>query len=371
MNVKRADEIIPWKVTDISLRPFDGFWSINPSIHFDGLLWRCVLRCTDYAMPGGVTIRSRKARGGVRTKNAMVIFDPQKWKAVELYKMRERDDLRRVSTDNVGYEDVRLFRTDRGGLQGIAASQHLERSSRPRNQLPEQVLLSFDDAYDIVDARPIRGGSWSDLPQKNWVPFDGCAEPRFLYAIDKGSMFDERGALHFSEALVSPSTRPQSRRSRDHEDREDRSIRKARERAQDNEAELRDRDEDAHDRRGRKSRDGQRPLDPAVEGNVACEGLRGGTQLVRVGDDAWLGIGHAMTFVEKFKYYWHVWYLVDSRGTVKSASPPMKLATNGIEFAAGMAIDGERVVVSFGVDDMECRLGETKLTAVLAMLKPV
>ena len=42
--MKRADELIPWKVTDISLRPFKDMWSMNPSIHFDGTLWRCVLR---------------------------------------------------------------------------------------------------------------------------------------------------------------------------------------------------------------------------------------------------------------------------------------------------------------------------------------
>jgi Uri superfamily endonuclease len=101
------------------------------------------------------------------------------------------------------------------------------------------------------------------------------------------------------------------------------------------------------------------------------EGLRGGTQLIRVGDDAWLGIGHEMMFVEKRKYYWHVWYLVDSRGKLKAASAPMKLAPNGIEFAAGMAIDGDRVVVSFGVDDMECKIGETSLAAVLEKLTVV
>ena len=99
------------------------------------------------------------------------------------------------------------------------------------------------------------------------------------------------------------------------------------------------------------------------------EGLRGGTQLVRVAEDAWLGVGHEMKFVNGKKYYWHVFYLVDSLGKMAAASEPMKLAPNGIEFAAGMAIDGDRVVVSFGVDDMDCRLGETSLSAVMEMLR--
>jgi hypothetical protein len=101
------------------------------------------------------------------------------------------------------------------------------------------------------------------------------------------------------------------------------------------------------------------------------EGLRGGTQLVCVADDAWLGVGHEMKFVGGKKHYWHTWYLVDSLGKMTAASEPMKLAPNGIEFAAGMAIDGDRVVVSFGVDDMECRIGETSLSAVMEMLRPI
>lgn len=101
------------------------------------------------------------------------------------------------------------------------------------------------------------------------------------------------------------------------------------------------------------------------------EGLRGGTQLVRIDGTGWLGLGHEMKFVGGKKYYWHVFYLVDARGTMTAASEPLKLAPNGIEFAAGMAVEGDRVVVSFGVDDMECRIGETRLSAVLEALHKI
>lgn len=101
------------------------------------------------------------------------------------------------------------------------------------------------------------------------------------------------------------------------------------------------------------------------------EDLRGGTQLVRVDAKSWLGIGHKMKFINRKKLYWHVWYLVDDYGKMTAASPPMKLAPNGIEFAAGMGVDGDRVVVSFGVDDMECKIGETKLSAVLKTLRRI
>ena len=359
MSVKIVDECIPWKVTDISLRPFKEMWSFNPSIHFDGKLWRCVLRCSDYAMPGGTTIRSSRAKPGEsRTKNAMVIFDPQSWKPTEIYKMSEHDELPRASSGSVGYEDIRIFRTDRHGLQGIAAALHLRRHDCC-DQLAEQVLLWFDEEYNVVEARPIRSSSWSSAPQKNWVPFDHCAEPRFLHAIDKGTLFDERGELHASETLVRPSTR--ARRSYDPEPYV---IERAQERARETERER------AREERRRHNARRDPPCSDAEVQSYA--GLRGGTQLVRIDDDSWLGIGHSMQFVEGRKNYWHVWYLVDARGKLTAASPPMKLVpNNGIEFAAGMAIDGERVVVSFGVDDMQSWIAETQLSAVIEVLRPV
>jgi len=331
---------------------------MNPSIHFDGETWRCVLRCTDYAMPGGVTIRSRKAKPGQsRTKNAMVVFDPSIWKPVEIYKMHEQDDLDRATSGSVGYEDIRLFRTDRHGLQGIAAALHLRRSDRGP-QLAEQVLLWFDEAYNITDARPIRGGggaAWSRSPQKNWVPFDHCAEPRFLYTIDQGTLFDDYGKLR-DGAIVQVSTRP--RRPLDPGER---TIKRAQDRAIEVEIER------AHEERGRRSLGWAGSL-PRAEGQSHV-GLRGGSQLVRIDDDSWLAIGHAMKIVDGLKLYWHVWYLVDARGRLMATSGPMKLADSGIEFAAGLAVDSDRVVVSFGVDDMLCQIGETSLAAVVDLLR--
>ena len=49
----------------------------------------------------------------------------------------------------------------------------------------------------------------------------------------------------------------------------------------------------------------------------------------------------------------------------------MKLAPSGIEFATGMAVDGDRVVVSYGVDDMQSWLEETSLSAVMDVFVPV
>lgn len=419
--MKDAQDVIPWKVADISIRPYDGYWSFNPSIHFDGETWRCVLRCCDYAMPDGVTIRSKSARTGQQTKNAMVIFDPTTWEPIQIFRMQEKDSLPREPCPHVGYEDMRLFRTDKGGLQGIAAALHLRRDREPRaasdvmpqHQPPEQVVLSFDANYNIVDAHPIRGDGWSGTPQKNWVPFDHCAEPRFLYSIDKGRMFDDRGSLRGEEARVKPSTHatdlitpfvrpappvvlepspPEEKTDDRHSKKESRSSKTSGRRPPPVRGgdvrmvrggrikldTMTSRPSSRPAARGaarppmsRSSDDSMRVMGSGRTLMPSYEGLRGGTQLVRTADDAWLGIGHEMKFVNGRKYYWHTWYLVDSLGKMMAVSEPMKLAPNGIEFAAGMTVDGDRVVVSFGVDDMECRLGETSLSAVMERLKPI
>ena len=294
------------------------------------------------------------------TKNAMVIFDPDSWKPVEIYKMRERDGLPRMPCASMGYEDIRIFRTVRGGFQGIAASLHLWRGDRVRNCFAEQVLLSFDAEYNVVQARPIRGASWGALPQKNWVPFDDCLEPRFLYSIGEGKLFDECGPVGAGEIAVEASQHARATLPEPNEH----ARRKARRRAVES---LRALDVEEP----RRSRD--RIDDDSGSSSVrkAFEDLRGGTQLVRVGAEGWLGIGHKMKFVNRKKLYWHVWYLADAHGKVTAASLPMKLAPNGIEFAAGMGVDGDRVVVSFGVDDMECKIGETRLSAVLDALQEI
>jgi hypothetical protein len=197
------------------------------------------------------------------------------------------------------------------------------------------------------------------------VPFDRCVEPRFLYSIGRGTLFDDRGALRDENAQVLPATGLRQRfyAPEDH----------VRERARERALEITTgRERRRHEKHGRRDERGTRTINAATVSIAAgCDSLRGGTPLVRVDENTWLGLGHEMKFVEGFKYYWHVWYVVDDRGRLKAASEPMKLATSGIEFAAGLAIDGDRVVTSFGVDDMESKIGETSLSAVLEKLTSV
>jgi hypothetical protein len=403
--MKSVTEFIPWNVVEISLRPVDGFWSMNASILFDGEKWIANLRLCDYALPNGKLIRSPKSRpAGNQTKNAIVVFDPDTWKPASIHVVEENDGFPRTRSANVGFEDIRLFTTDQGGLQGIAASLHLNRPpakvpGTQQHQPPEQVLLSFDSDYNISHAHPIRGDWWSGTPQKNWSPHQGAVIPRFLYSIGKGVLFGPDGALQGDEAIVIPSAKniisttvteisaaaplgvmpaapavvppaPVAAQSTPAPQRRPAMIRGG-------EVKLSGR-RGTHDAGVARPAKAPPPMLRETLGSriigtgralpVRYAGLRGGTQLVHVGSGKWLGIGHEMNFLNQRKNYWHVWYLVDSRGKMLSASQPMKLSPNGIEFAAGMGIDGDKVVVSYGVDDYECKLGSTSLSAVMDML---
>lgn len=344
-----ASSSLPWKVTDISYRPFDGFWSFNPSIHFDGETWRCVLRCADYALPDSVQIRGPYAQPHqAQTHNAMLILDPDGWKPIEIFPMQELDGAPRLERcASRGFEDMRLFQTSDGVLRGIAASLHLTRETRTRANStppPEQVLVDFDDQYNIAAVTPLRGKGWEGKAQKNWVPFNGAAEPRFLYAVERGILMGVDGPINERSAAafkIAPGLPKASRFA-------------------------------PHGPEVRMSRPVE-PIDNLVRSTSPREysGLRGGTQLQQIGEGHWLGLAHGMTYSDarKKKYYWHVFYLVDDDGTLLAKSPTIKLAPAfGIEFAAGLAIDGDCAVISYGTDDMQCFIAETSLEAIVELL---
>lgn len=351
-------DLVAWSIRKLKVRPYDGMWCFNPSIHFDGETWRCSIRCADYAMPGGVQIRGAYAdKFGVQSRNVMVHIDPERLSVLdgEIFPMLDRDDLPRNKAGNRGFEDLRLFHTDSGGLQAIACAAHLDRPGAGMFP-PEQVILTLADDYSIIEAHPIRGDTWGG-PQKNWVPFDGAVESRFLYSIDRGMVFSPDGPIE------DPEPEPP-----EPAEMEDTAVIESMARA-----------------RGLQVQPMRVSLPPggaefrsvkriqAIEtkrlGRRDYAGLRGGSQLVCIAENTWLGIGHEMRLERGRKLYWHRFYATDSDGKLIGKSRAFKLVTEGIEFAAGLVVDEDRVVISLGVDDAECRIGETRLDDVMAILE--
>lgn len=345
-----AAEVLPWLTRRVSVRPFGpGWWSFNPSVHYDRAtgIWRCVFRCANYSLPDGVPQLSPDARRGrAATRNAIAVLDPATLEIAGLREVRELDDLPRSNAcTSLGFEDMRLFSTERDGLMAVATC--LERNVE-RPSCPEMVLCWIDDAGDVVRVAPLRG-SWSHRPQKNWSPFDGTATPRLLYSIERGVVMGEDGPVRGSPPPTPAARRPQG-------------------------AQIAN--------RGRSGVEIKIMTGYAVVASPAAappapgsSELRGGSQLVAIGGDRWLGIAHEMKLrqPERKKYYWHTLYLCDGAGRLLARSAPLKLdGERGIEFAAGIAVDDRGgVAISYGTDDHDSWIAVTRLDAILGILRPV
>lgn len=330
-------ELAPFALHSLGASPFDGFWPFNPSVARtpDGK-WLCSVRCANYHMPGSAIQPSRKS-GPIRNRNLMLEIDPVDWRVIRATEIVDQTEGRHPPIWNaaLGFEDLRLVHTLQDGLCATASAM------RSDDGVLEIVLLEIDDEYRIKAATPLRGG-WSGTHQKNWSPFAGADSFFALYSVLAGGVHDRAGRitlLHDALTLPAVSHKGPHATNYTHGSTEVRI---------------------SHGRT-------IKPNEPPVEPRLA---LRGGTQLVYVDDDRWLGLAHGC-IVGQGKYYWHRAYEVNNDGVLLSLSEPFKLAPDkGIEFAAGLALEPGtgRLAVSFGIEDDSAWLGVTELDAVLAIL---
>ena len=101
-------------------------------------------------------------------------------------------------------------------------------------------------------------------------------------------------------------------------------------------------------------------------------GFRGGGQVVRW-RGGWLGIVHEVAHMPTGqRVYEHRLVTWDDGWRLKACSPAFSfLETQTIEFAAGLAVVGERVLVTFGVKDATAHLAAIMEDDVARLLKPV
>ena len=394
----RAWELLPsWReveLTDVIGEPFGpAFVPFNPSIHRapDGT-WRCCVRWAN-------TNASKRPRFcSIRTRNVMLILDPSDWSVLSWHEMRDNDKTPRAKvTQCVGYEDMRLFYAG-GELRGIACSLML--NIKRSGNTPEQVLLRFDEEYNIVESTPLRG-AWSGRAQKNWMPFDqpapalanrglppvgSAAEgrrglidgngPRFLYSIDEQIVLDVQAAewtvagdFEQTEWIeeISLSERSGSRRMQALLHPTKRNWAGG-ELVQSSQGQLSQPEQSQHEhgasrrpnRTGIEMKIQHRPMavlrsqEQSRVWTMGSKNLRGGGQLIKLDDRSlhelagqpvlgparWLGIGHEMEIIKSGsgKLYWHTLFTCDDSGKVLERSAPFKLADDGIEFVTGMAI---------------------------------
>ena len=112
--------------------------------------------------------------------------------------------------------------------------------------------------------------------------------------------------------------------------------------------------------------------------------VRGGSQLVPF-EDGYLAIIHEaivklvyMYIPRYFSYknirvrtYVHRFAKYDLNGKLSALSDTFKLSDARIEFAAGLVLSGDDVIVSYGYKDISSYLGKIKLNTVASMLKEV
>jgi hypothetical protein len=90
----------------------------------------------------------------------------------------------------------------------------------------------------------------------------------------------------------------------------------------------------------------------------ALDNLRGGSQIIPF-DSGWLAVVHEVESLEGRRHYYHRFIWFDEDMTLRLLSARFFLRKPGIEFVAGLSChrDGERLMLSYGVDDREAWIG--------------
>lgn len=118
---------------------------------------------------------------------------------------------------------------------------------------------------------------------------------------------------------------------------------------------------------------------------LAGANVRGGSCLWPLHDGKNLAIVHEAEQEQVIRYsnrrfgyiartereYYHRFALYSENGTLLKLSDRFKLSDAKIEFAAGLVVAKDEIVISFGYKDVAAYLGKIKLDAVIKMLKEV
>ena len=107
---------------------------------------------------------------------------------------------------------------------------------------------------------------------------------------------------------------------------------------------------------------------------ILAGGFRGGSQLVPVGRGIWMAIVHEVAQDGPRRIYEHRFVEFDEAADwqIVAVSPPFAIREHrSIEFCAGLAVKGLRLVASFGVRDAEAWLVELSLPDVWRLMERV
>lgn len=98
---------------------------------------------------------------------------------------------------------------------------------------------------------------------------------------------------------------------------------------------------------------------------LSLDHLRGGAATPL--DDGYLCVAHEVVEAEEGRVYLHRFVRLDARFFVTAVSRAWVFDHHGIEFCAGMVLDGPRLILSYGIEDREAWFARVNLKEVLAM----
>lgn len=304
--------------------PFEGnltepYVAMNPSVYeHEGEIWR-VVRTVNYRIEddGRYTIKNDKdgdEDGVIRTENLLV----RPYGNFKVLPIVDSVESSKGRTDFVvqGYEDLRLFRWRDGWWATCTV-----RDRSPDGRAEIALLQLRVKADHVVVERCVVQGYGAEQHQKNWTPIvdgDGLDELRILYSYESGTVLKVDPTELQAKVYLQQSEKP------------------------------------VPDLRA----------------------VKGGSQLVpftinpgRHEKDGYLAVVHESIDGHGKRIYLHrlVWMSSDLR--VRYVSDPFVFDHVGIEFAAGLAVVGDKVVISYGYEDREARYVEAPIRSVEGFLK--
>jgi hypothetical protein len=282
----------------------------NPTIARDGAGWRMVVRTVNHRLEDH-GYESLDGTATVRTVNHLVRLDD----ALRVTRVDALEDRSgrpgRPDALVQGLEDLRLVRV---GDRWHGVTTVYDRSP---DGLPQVALVRLDE-HRVTDVHVLP--SEPGTAEKNWVPFAGDGDERrvrLLYTAAPTTVLDVdvlSGAVLAREQAGAPAW---------------------------------------------------------------ALGLRGGSQAVPAGEHAHLAVVHEIVPGPVLgRRYLHRLVLLEraeGAGPVRLAAASLAFSFTGdpVEFCAGLAHDGERLVLAFGVHDRLAALGVLPLAEALATLAPV
>lgn len=304
----RLDELVATRFVRIDIEPAHDGWSLfNPTILAHDGRLIAIVRSSNYQIMDGQYVMPEADGGCIRTRNLLVQFD-----AALLHRSSRviaDPEYGKTTYPVDGLEDCRLRHTEKG--IGVSATV---RNVAPFDGRCRIATADLDlDAAAFGNLRVIASEACQEH-EKNWMPI--LDRQAWLYACHMNGHV---------RTVESDSSVP-----------------------------------------GGYQLIARRDASPPI-----AREFRGGSQLVPW-QDGYLALIHEVAFLAGKRAYEHRFLWFDNRLRLAAASPPFAFReTQAIEFAAGLAVMGDRVVASFGVRDAEAWLVEIPAADVEGILHDI